>query len=183
MKTCSTCKESKDESMFHKRLGRKSGIQSCCKECNKLAAKRWYASHQDVANKRSKKWNAAHSDKYAAASIKWKQNHPDKVKARVRKWKIEHPELAKARSRKYRHMRRAKLANSPFPLEFKLMPHCWICLSTENLSVDHIIPVTRGGTNDISNLTTLCKSCNSSKGNKTYTEWFEKRLQQARSSQ
>jgi len=41
---------------------------------------------------------------------------------------------------------------------------CKYCGSKENLSIDHIKPVLVGGSNDISNLQTLCKSCNSRKG-------------------
>lgn len=36
---------------------------------------------------------------------------------------------------------------------------------------DHIFPVSRGGTNDPSNLTLACASCNRSKGAKTLREW------------
>jgi 5-methylcytosine-specific restriction enzyme A len=41
---------------------------------------------------------------------------------------------------------------------------CRICGATENLAIDHIIPLAQGGTNDISNFQTLCQSCNSRKG-------------------
>lgn len=43
---------------------------------------------------------------------------------------------------------------------------CVSCKSTMNLSVDHIIPVSLGGGDEMSNLQILCRSCNSKKGNK-----------------
>lgn len=48
---------------------------------------------------------------------------------------------------------------------------CVYCGSTEDLTLDHIIPLSRGGNNDASNLATACRSCNSSKGAKTLQEW------------
>ncbi|ALF51678.1 HNH nuclease [Nostoc piscinale CENA21] len=36
-----------------------------------------------------------------------------------------------------------------------------------NLTIDHIIPLARGGQNDISNLHTLCLTCNLKKSDKT----------------
>ena len=37
--------------------------------------------------------------------------------------------------------------------------------------IDHIFPKSRGGSNELENLTPACKSCNSSKGSKTIDEW------------
>lgn len=41
---------------------------------------------------------------------------------------------------------------------------CGVCGTHEELTVDHIVPLSRGGANDDSNLQTLCRRCNSRKG-------------------
>lgn len=40
---------------------------------------------------------------------------------------------------------------------------CQICKTHLSLSIDHVKPIAKNGTNDIGNLRTLCKPCNSSK--------------------
>lgn len=40
---------------------------------------------------------------------------------------------------------------------------CLKCGATEEITIDHIIPVAKGGSNDRDNLQTLCRSCNSHK--------------------
>jgi len=41
---------------------------------------------------------------------------------------------------------------------------CFKCKTTENLSIDHIRPLSKLGTNDLSNLQILCRKCNVIKG-------------------
>ena len=41
---------------------------------------------------------------------------------------------------------------------------CLSCGTEAQLTVDHIVPVARGGGHELSNLQTLCRSCNSRKG-------------------
>ena len=43
---------------------------------------------------------------------------------------------------------------------------CVHCQTKENLTIDHKIPVSKGGSDNIRNLQILCKSCNSKKGAK-----------------
>lgn len=40
--------------------------------------------------------------------------------------------------------------------------------------VDHLIPLSRGGTNDMDNVTASCKACNSEKRDMTHHEYMEK---------
>ena len=44
---------------------------------------------------------------------------------------------------------------------------CLCCGSYEKISLDHVIPISKGGKDEIENLQPLCKSCNSKKGIKT----------------
>ena len=48
---------------------------------------------------------------------------------------------------------------------------CAACGGTENLVVDHIVPIVPRGSADLGNLQALCAPCNRSKGRKLPTEW------------
>lgn len=54
---------------------------------------------------------------------------------------------------------RKKIRNFIFNRDKK----CLKCGSENNLCIDHIYPINKGGLNKLENLQTLCKSCNSSK--------------------
>jgi 5-methylcytosine-specific restriction endonuclease McrA len=43
-------------------------------------------------------------------------------------------------------------------------PSCAVCGSTLDLTVDHIVPKVVGGTDELTNLQTLCRRCNGAKG-------------------
>ncbi len=47
---------------------------------------------------------------------------------------------------------------------------CQYCGSTSDLTIDHIIPKSRGGGDTWENLTTACNKCNNRKGNRTPKE-------------
>lgn len=49
---------------------------------------------------------------------------------------------------------------------------CNYCGTSDNLTLDHILPKYEGGKDDAENLILACKSCNSSKGKKDLMEWM-----------
>jgi 5-methylcytosine-specific restriction endonuclease McrA len=65
------------------------------------------------------------------------------------------------------------MANKPSrQMIYKRDDHmCQYCGSIKNLTIDHIMPRSRGGDNSWSNLVTACMHCNTHKGDKTPEEW------------
>lgn len=49
---------------------------------------------------------------------------------------------------------------------------CVYCGTGENITIEHLVPVSRGGTNASDNLAPACHSCNSGKRNKTFSEYL-----------
>lgn len=44
---------------------------------------------------------------------------------------------------------------------------CVMCKTEKDLTIDHVIPKSKGGTNEPENLQVLCRRCNAIKGNRT----------------
>lgn len=47
---------------------------------------------------------------------------------------------------------------------------CQYCGSREDLTIDHVLPISRGGVSCFENCVTACKPCNAKKANKTCAE-------------
>jgi len=52
-------------------------------------------------------------------------------------------------------------------LDSGLSYSCCKCKTTDNITIDHKHPLSKGGSDKLNNLRFLCGSCNSKKGNKT----------------
>lgn len=65
------------------------------------------------------------------------------------------------------------MANKPSrQMVYKRDDHmCQYCGSIKNLTIDHVIPRSRGGQDTWENLVTACMPCNTHKGDKTPEEW------------
>src|SRR5687768_2153712 len=51
---------------------------------------------------------------------------------------------------------------------------CPHCERKVKLIVDHVVPFSRGGNNEITNICLICRRCNSSKGDKLLEEWVDR---------
>jgi 5-methylcytosine-specific restriction endonuclease McrA len=48
---------------------------------------------------------------------------------------------------------------------------CAYCRRSGQMTIDHVVPLSRGGRHSISNLVPACRSCNKQKGSLTISEW------------
>jgi len=52
---------------------------------------------------------------------------------------------------------------------------CFYCGAREDLTVDHLVPSSRGGRHSIGNIVPACRKCNSSKWRRTVMEWKKRK--------
>lgn len=104
----------------------------------------------------------------------------------ARKWALDNPDRRRAISHNYSSKRRVWESTSGWinPKDWErtvrlFNRRCAYCGATGDLHMDHVVPLSRGGTHTIGNVVPACPSCNLSKHNKFLTEW---RLWQTRTS-
>jgi 5-methylcytosine-specific restriction endonuclease McrA len=96
--------------------------------------------------------------------------NPDKVKERQCRYRRANPEIGAACERE-RLARKTINGGSHTSDEWLALceqydNRCLACGKQKPLTVDHVVPISKGGSNDIANIQPLCKSCNSAKGTK-----------------
>jgi len=133
--------------------------------------KAWNAAHPEVMKRNSDNWAARNPEAALERFRKYQRKNRKACRARCRDYQKRNPEVFKAKNQKRRTTK--TLAGGSFtPAEWlalckKYGNRCLCCGKRRKLTADHVIPVSKGGTSNISNIQPLCKTCNSSKGTKT----------------
>lgn len=166
----------------------------------KKAREEYYYKNKEKVLKKSKerrnKYTKERMQEIKRQRHQYYLDNKDKILSNNKKWKLnndDYKEYCKNYTKKYNasddgkiknrmrvHKRRTILETLE-EIDYKALKDkfdklgnkCVMCGSEENITIDHIIPITKGGTNDIDNLQPLCKSCNSSKRDKTMEEFIE----------
>lgn len=161
------------------------------KQKEQARAKRYQQSHRDIVNANTKRYYYRHReerleyhkkqhfktrDKRLRQQAAYRKDNLEKLKNLHKSWRERNPDKVNV----YRHVRRARQSNasgSHTAEERRLVLEscaglCFYCQQKSATVTDHVIPLSRGGTNAITNLLPSCFSCNVRKGDKTAFEYF-----------
>ena len=119
----------------------------------------------------AKRWREKNKSAKNAYDVKWREEHKEEKAEYERKWREANPERVRALERRYQQ-RKVQNGGEHTKEEFAALcdlygNKCLCCAATTILVEDHVIPVSKGGSNNINNIQPLCVSCNSRKRDKT----------------
>ena len=152
----------------------------------------YYEANKEAIAERKRKWAEANKEAIAAKKREYHEAHKEALNAKRRARYVADRERVLARQREYKReydrtpagkvtAKRARAKRRGAPCNgtvkhFKLADKCVRCGSTEELELEHITPISQGGSNHIENLTTMCAECNHGVGGKHTKgahEWAE----------
>lgn len=131
---------------------------------NKEAEAKWNAGR---GKEYKREWTRANKDRLNGLAREWKKANPDKVKAAKADYYKRNPHIGRLEA----HRRRGRIrgADGHFTQDdvariFAAQKgHCAACGKRRKLTIDHIKPLAKGGSNWPSNIQGLCLSCNQAK--------------------
>jgi 5-methylcytosine-specific restriction endonuclease McrA len=200
-KRCSACKRflPATNDFFHRASTRKYGLNCYCKQCcseqhqsiERQKRVHAYRQRDDVKEKD----RLAQRERRKLPEVKERQRIRDEARRADPEYRAK--EQMRSRMRYYQpggkekalakvHVRRARkvqVGGDYDAADIKRLfsqqkRKCYYCkkklgVNRRSYHIDHIVPLSRGGSNDISNLVVACPSCNLKKGNKLPHEWPE----------
>jgi len=174
-KTCKKCLISKPITEFYKNPKVVGGRIHQCKSCVKDRMKIYIQNNVEKLYLDRKRRYWADRENALRKSIEWGRQNKDKRRIIKKRWSDKN-QMAKAVMNKNWNANKLG-AIGRFTLEeykAKLESHgnkCGYCKEREPYTVDHIIPISRGGSNYIDNIMPCCLQCNGQKRNYLLSEW------------
>lgn len=137
----------------------------------KQANRKYVELNREKVAESQRRWREANAEYLRNWECNYKAANLEKYKAYYQEYRIANPDKETSK----RHTRRARRKAAPgkfTPNEWRSLCEfyqntCLCCGANDKLlTPDHVIPLSKNGSNDINNIQPLCLSCNLKKGRK-----------------
>lgn len=159
-KPCSKCRQIKSLTAFHNDSKSKDGRAYQCMVCRRESQRIHGLLNREAKNAKAALYRANNKAVIAARKSQAQKNNPEYFAY-------------------YVHKRRAnRIAGGTWKITAKeirllLSKPCFYCQKyNARMTMDHVVPISKGGRHSIGNLISACNSCNASKGNKLMIEYL-----------
>jgi 5-methylcytosine-specific restriction endonuclease McrA len=177
-KTCTICNKIKKPDLFSKARSTKDGHLYQCKSCILERVKKWRRENPELVKERRKQTYLKKREQNIIDAIEWGRNNKDKRIIAKNKWRAKNKELTNHYTKSYIYRRKgAEGSHSLEQYKAKLEAYqgmCAYCGVNKADTKDHVLPLSKGGSNNIDNIVPACLSCNSSKRDKSVLLWKSK---------
>ena len=147
---------------------------------NKEDQKKWRDSHQEYIKSYRKEYRKHNKKMLSEVDRAYYIDNKNKFIERAKKWRINNRERYKAIKANRRSLVK-NLTEAVVQLVYEKniknnrRLSCYLCLipiSIQDSHLEHKTPLSRGGSNDFTNLEVSCRQCNQRKGAKTLEEYL-----------
>lgn len=155
-------------------------VSGQCVICASESLKKYQNDNREKINEYARKRAKKHAAKINAYRDTWAAKNPDKIKAYAKTHKTRHRESINAKNANRRAMiRLAEGSFTPKQIQEKINYQRGRCANcTEKLlgkyHIDHVMPLSKGGSNYITNIEILCPGCNIAKSARLPEEWAKR---------
>lgn len=186
-KKCYKCGEVKElnELNFAKKNTGKDGFDSQCKECKREYDLARYKKKRTDILKDKKEYYQENKEELKEKTLNYYHNNTEKCKEDNSKWQKKNPtkrRLTNAKSRTLEYGAESTLTETEWNEISQYFDNsCAYCGMTEKESLEvydellhheHVIPLINGGAYSFGNIVPSCRSCNSSKMNHDFYDWY-----------
>lgn len=150
---------------------------------NKDKINEYLESNKERIAKVKKEYSIKNREQIRIHAKQWIENNKDKAKERKKRYlKSEKGKIAKFKSQ----TRRRKSEKDSLKYGFITLEQwnqcklhfnnscCYCGKESNRLEKEHFIPISKGGKSDVTNILPSCKSCNSSKCDEDFGDWYPK---------